>query len=233
MPLREDSWLGISIGIWNGSQTGRGGRLLYRALLEDAMNQGLQGGTAWRVIEGGNQRGIFRSIESEVASNGLPVWLQFIDNADRGLRWLPSATRIVGDGGMIVLDKHNHRQLHFESTAEGGSQTVLTDAVATQGIQVTIYTLETNKVHGKLVYQAVAEYLRHRDVLWVATMRGLGGFGEGREIRESGWFRKQDTPIMMVVVDKAEKISPLLGGLVELVGNQGTVVRTEVSWVHP
>ncbi|OFW81189.1 MAG: hypothetical protein A2201_13945 [Alicyclobacillus sp. RIFOXYA1_FULL_53_8] len=161
----------------------------------------------------------------------MPVWLQFIDNAERGLRWLPSATRIVGDGGMIVIDNHNH--LHAESTAEGGSQTVLTDSVTTQGIQVTIYTLDTNKVHGKLVYQAVAEYLRHRDVLWVATMRGLGGFGEGREIRESGWFRKQDTPIMMVVVDKAEKISPLLGGLVELVGNQGTVVRTEVSWVHP
>lgn len=251
MQPKDDACLGISIGIWNGSQTGRGGSLLYRTLLEDALKDGLQGGTAWRVIEGGNHRGVFRSIESEVVSNELPVWLQFIDRSDPILRWIRSAKEILADGGIIVLDNQLHGQIEAgvkrierieprerverveQRLAGGGSQAVSTDPWTAQGMQVTIYTLEKNKVHGKLIYQAVAEYLRHRDVLWVATMRGLGGFGDGREIRQSGWFRKEDTPIMMVVVDKTEKLSPHLAGLVELVGDQGIVVSSEVTWVHP
>ena len=257
MVEQGQNWASVSVGIWNGSRSTSDGTLLYRKLLSEAMIHGIRGGTVWRVIEGGNRGGVFRSIESEVASNELPLWIEFIDQAPTVQSWLPTAQRLLAGCGVIVLNPEVQQGLSFTGgetptsglNSEGGdlavNQQEHTESGRTnvgenqaglstvKGLQITIYTLERAKVNGKPLYQAAAEYLRHRDILWVATMRGLYGYGESRAIRQAGWFNKVDTPVMMVAADKEEKLAPHVAGLVELVGSSGFVVTSPVKWMEP
>lgn len=266
----REEWAKLCVGIWNGSRTTSDGNLLYRRLLSDALVHGLSGGTVWRVIEGGNRNGIFRSIESEVASNELPVWIEFIDAPSRVLSWLPVVQPLLAKSAVLVLHHQVHTGVglltHLRAADGADSRGGITnmkpgDGTNTgtnhlgnhhahdhgnhhmhpptpaipsmDGLQVTIYTLEKTKVGGKLLYQAVAEYLRHKDILWVATMRGLYGYGEARAMRQSGWFSKENTPVMMVAADRAEKFAPLVPGLVELIGDKGFLVTSLVTWMEP
>lgn len=248
------SWISVSVGIWNGSRFAPDGTLLYRKLLSTAVEYGLHGGTVWRVIEGGNRHGVFRSIESEVASNELPVWIQFIDQTPRVNRWLPLIQSLLVGKGVIVINRQlalgkvvsmtsdsnktpvgekNGQEDGISMSAVNSANESVVQHVTTPGLQITIYTLEKSKVNGKPLYQAVAEYLRQRNILWVATMRGLYGFGESRTVRQPGWLNKLDTPVMLVAADREEKLRPHLAGLVDLVGNEGFVVTSPVSWMEP
>ena len=248
--------VGVNIGLWDGSVLAKDGSLLYRCIVKRALSYGLSGATVLRAIEGGNHKRVFRSIESEVASNELPVWLQFISSTGEGYSWAASLANLVSDKGVVVLSEHldftsgNSPQItHSNRAGEGESlasevpaqesspqvtsHRTARDDASYPGLQVSIYTLEKNKVNGKPVYQAVAEYLRRHDTAWVATMRGVYGYGEDRLVRFNGWFHREDTPVMMIVVDEESKLAPLVSGLIALVGSQAVVVTASVRWIHP
>ncbi|WP_083520693.1 DUF190 domain-containing protein [Alicyclobacillus kakegawensis] len=212
----------LHIGLWNGAAT-LGGVPLYRRLLLEAKAGGLMGATVWRGVEGGHARGAFRSVESEVASNELPLLLDFVAHPQRLRPWLPRAAKLVGGYGVMVMEPNAGPR--EAGRGEGESRL---------GRRVDIYTLERCRHQGRPLYQAVAEFARRRGLLWLSTTRGLCGLGDGGRWHEPGWWlRKDEVPIIITILDTAERVDKHLPELVELVAEQGVVVSTAVQWHHP
>lgn len=224
----------LQAGIWSGAEA-RGGLLLYRRLISQAMRAGLSGGTVLTQVEGGRRAGRYRSVESEVQSNDLPLWLEFVDDTGRWPQFLEDAKRTIGRSGIIVA--HDVDRLRTGPREERKQVIRHTDTFADRtrtGLQVQIYTLEGNKVDGRPVYQKAAEFLRARNIFWISTARGLCGFGDGRRIHKARWFsRTSDIPIVMTVVDFRDQLEPHIEDLAALVGDQGIVSVTDVMWLHP
>ncbi len=224
----------LQVGIWSGAEA-RSGLLLYRRLLAQAMRIGLPGATVVTQVEGGQRTRGFRSVESEIESNELPLWLEFVDDTGRWPEFVEDAKRAIGRHGIVVAS--DVEQFDPELRKEGKRVNRPTYAFADRsraGLQVQVYTLEGNKVDGKPVYQAAAEFLRARNIFWISTARGLCGFGDGRRIHKARWFsRNSDIPIVMTVVDFREQLEPHVEDLAALVGDQGVVSVTDVTWLHP
>ncbi|MCL6632623.1 MAG: DUF190 domain-containing protein [Alicyclobacillus herbarius] len=218
----DDSVCNLIIGLWNGA-TMAGGVPLYRRLLLDAREHGLAGATVWRGLEGGHARGAFRTVENEVASNELPILLDFVAPSARLTGWLPRAGKLIGEHGVMVMEPSRRTQPN--SNLEHGERL---------GRRVDIYTLERHKQGGRPLYQAVAEFARRRGLLWLSTTRGMCGIGDGGRWHEPGWWlRKDDVPIIITILDAADRVDAHLPELIELVARQGVVVSTVVDWHHP
>lgn len=237
----------LRVGLWNGSSTCERGRTLYQVLLTEALKAGLRGGTTSGSVEGSRSTRAFRTVESEVSSNELPVFLEFVDELEKLEQWIPACKERIKDDGVIVLEGgHVWGGRGFgEIKGEGGptvkepqhylrAQHAPLDEKAYNGLQVQIFTLERNTIQGKPVYQAAAEFLRKKGILWISTTRGVAGFGDQRRIHQAHWlFRRNDVPIVTTVLDRAEKLERWLPSLVEFVGDTAFVVSKSVVWHHP
>lgn len=218
----------LHVGLWNGSTVCADGSLLYQRLLDQAIGMGLRGATAWTNVEGLNLRGDWLSVENEVASNALPVWISLFDGHANIHRFLRSAAGMLRGQGVVCTQSVgwlNGQSPALGTRAEEGGRRMAGDA----GIHVEVFMLEGAKVDGKPVYQAIAELLRGHHVLWVSTARGLAGYGEGRKVRGRRWFGRPEAPVTMHIVDKAEVLRPILPLLVNLVGNHALIIATEAS----
>lgn len=234
----------VRAAIWNGAQTCHR-KLLYQELLHTAQVHGVSGGTVFRHIEGAHGGQAFRSIASEVASNELPLSLAFVDDARRVVRWLPALCGQMGQHGVVVsetVDVFNGvRQAGPDGNGTASQRAGESNETGTLdpwhgdvGLQVEIFTLEHNRLAGKPVYQAVAEFLRDRAVMWFSTTRALSGFGSSGEMHRSQWWtHRDDAPIVMMVLDHAARLEPWLPDLIQLTAGQALVTSRVVRWHHP
>jgi PII-like signaling protein len=232
----------LKVGLWNGAETDWRGTLLYKALLEDALRAGVRGATAWGTIEGSRSARKFRTVESEVTSNELPVLMEFVDTMAVLESFIPRCQQRLGEKGVMVVEMGRawwHVQGGGDQSVnprenQMGGRTERKPGAQYDGLQVQIFTLEQNQIDGRPVYQAVAEFLRNRGILWISTARGITGFGELRKMRRrSWWMRKSDVPVVMTVLDKVDPLAGCLQELAEYVGDQGFVVSKPVVWHWP
>lgn len=82
-----------------------------------------------------------------------------------------------------------------------------------------IHIGESDRWHGKPLYQAIVELLRSEKFSGVTVLRGVGGYGGSSVYHTEKVLRlSQDLPIVIEVVeyaDRIEKILPQLDSMVE------------------
>jgi PII-like signaling protein len=82
-----------------------------------------------------------------------------------------------------------------------------------------IHIGESDKWHGKSLYQALVELFRKEKLNGVTVLRGVGGFGSTSVYHTDKILRlSQDLPIVLEVVEyseRIEKILPQLDGMIE------------------
>ena len=82
-----------------------------------------------------------------------------------------------------------------------------------------IHIGESDKWHGKSLYQALVELFRKEKLNGVTVLRGVGGFGSTSVYHTDKILRlSQDLPIVLEVVEYAERIErilPQLDGMIE------------------
>lgn len=82
-----------------------------------------------------------------------------------------------------------------------------------------VYIGESDRWHGKPLFQAIVEMLRREGVAGATVLRGIEGFGAHSRIHTARILRlSEDLPLVIDVVDSAERIErvlPLLDGMVE------------------
>jgi hypothetical protein len=85
---------------------------------------------------------------------------------------------------------------------------------------VRIYIGEADHASGKPLYQAIVERLRERGVAGATVMRGIEGFGANAHLHTTRLLRlSEDLPVVIEVVDEAERLRAVLPELDALVGD--------------
>lgn len=82
-----------------------------------------------------------------------------------------------------------------------------------------IHIGESDKWHGKPLYQAIVEIFRREKLSGATVLRGVGGYGSNSVYHTDKILRlSQDLPIVIEVVEFTERIEKLLPQLDELIG---------------
>jgi uncharacterized protein len=99
-----------------------------------------------------------------------------------------------------------------------------------EGKLLRLFIGESDTWHGKPLYQAIVERVRKEGLAGATVLRGIEGFGADSRVHTSRILRlSEDLPVLIEIVDTAEKIDAILPVLDEMV-TEGmvTVERVQV-----
>jgi hypothetical protein len=102
--------------------------------------------------------------------------------------------------------------------------------IPTEGKLLRIFVGETDRWHGKPLYEAIVEEARKRGLAGATAWKGFMGFGRHSRMHTAKILRlSEDLPIVIEIVDAAEKIEAFLPDLDAMV-QEGlvTLERAEV-----
>lgn len=96
------------------------------------------------------------------------------------------------------------------------------------GTLLRIFVGESDRWHGKPLYEAIVELARERGLAGATVLRGLEGFGAHSRVHTSRILRlSEDLPVVIEVVDRPERIEAILPALDEMVA-EGLVTLERV-----
>ena len=89
-----------------------------------------------------------------------------------------------------------------------------------EGKLVRIFIGESDTWHGKPLYQAIVQRVRSEGIAGATVVRGIEGFGASSHLHTSRILRlSEDLPLVIEIVDTAERIEAFLPILDEMVGD--------------
>jgi hypothetical protein len=89
-----------------------------------------------------------------------------------------------------------------------------------------IHIGESDRWHGKPLYQSIIEMFRQEQFSGVTVLRGVGGYGSSSRYHTDKILRlSQDLPVVIEVVESPEKIEHILPALDEMV--EGGLITLE------
>jgi PII-like signaling protein len=99
-----------------------------------------------------------------------------------------------------------------------------------EGKLLRVFIGESDRWHGKPLFQAIVERVREAGLAGATVLRGIEGFGADSRLHTARLLRLSgDLPIVIEIVDSAERIEAILPALDEMVGEgMVTVERVEV-----
>jgi PII-like signaling protein len=99
------------------------------------------------------------------------------------------------------------------------------------GKLVRIFIGESDRWHGRPLYQAIVERAREQGLAGATVLRGIEGFGAKSHLHTSRILRlSEDLPVLIEIVDTVEHIETLLPVLDEMV-DDGLVTIESVQIV--
>ncbi len=97
------------------------------------------------------------------------------------------------------------------------------------GLLVRMYLGESDKWHGRPLYQAILERLRERGLAGATVLRGIEGYGAKQHLHSTRILSlSEDLPILIEVVDTEEKVQAILPELDEMVAD-GLITLEKVT----
>jgi hypothetical protein len=93
-----------------------------------------------------------------------------------------------------------------------------------------IFIGEDDQWHHRPLYEEIVRMARERHLAGATVIRGIEGFGQSSHLHTARILRlSQDLPLIIEIVDTAEKVDPFLGEIDEMItGGMVTVERVEV-----
>ena len=100
-----------------------------------------------------------------------------------------------------------------------------------EGKLLRIFIGESDTWHGRPLYQAIVERVREQGLAGATVIRGIEGFGADSHLHTSRILRlSEDLPVVVEIVDEAERIDAILPLLDEMV-EEGMVTVERVHVV--
>ncbi len=100
------------------------------------------------------------------------------------------------------------------------------------GKALTVYIGESDRWHGKPLATAIVERMRELGLAGATVIRGFEGFGARSRIHTTHVLRlSEDLPIVIQVVDRADRIELVKQALDEMV-TEGLITVTDVEIVR-
>jgi PII-like signaling protein len=210
---------------------------LYDSIMTFLLHKGVSGATATRAFSGFGAHHALHTPKIEVLAQHLPIRIEFIDTSEKVDEVLPTLYEMVSDGLIEVQDttvlKHVRRtpkaQVKLPHECKEGRAKLLR-----------VFIGEADKWHDEPLYDAIVKRLRMMEVAGATVYQGILGYGaKGHEHKKSFFHVSRDLPIMVSVIDSAEKIAAaveVIEGMVEdglIVISDADIVRIVRSHQNP
>ena len=202
---------------------------LHDAVMTFLLHKGLAGATATRAFSGFGSHRALHTPHVEAMSEHLPIRIEFIETAERVDELLPTLYEMVTDGLIEVQDTTVIKLARAGAAPEPKVPHQRREGPAKM---LRIFLGEADKWHGEPLYDAIVKRLRMMDIAGATVYRGILGYGaKGHEHKKSFLPVSRDLPIMLSVIDTAEKIraaAEVVEGMLE----DGLLVISDVDMVR-
>jgi uncharacterized protein len=104
--------------------------------------------------------------------------------------------------------------------------------ITNPALRLTVYVGESDRHHGRPVYTEIVHRAHNSGLAGATVVRGIEGYGPSSRIHTARLLSlSEDMPVVIVIVDEAEKIRGFLPHLDDLVTG-GLVVVDEVEVIR-
>jgi PII-like signaling protein len=207
------------------------------ALVSGAKSQGMAGATVLQGIMGLDVTGHLLESSRWSVTECLPVIVEFVDSPNAIGRFLPTVTKIVKEGlatlerGHVLLYRQSHAaelrarmRLAVPGPVEPLSTLPSPDEFpimksSEDGRLLRVFIGESDLWHGEPLYRAIVLKARELGLAGATVLRGPMGFGANSRMHTTKLLElSTDLPIVIEIVDTAEKLEPLFPFLDEAIG---------------
>jgi PII-like signaling protein len=100
-----------------------------------------------------------------------------------------------------------------------------------EGLLLRVFIGESDTWHGRPLYEEIVKLVRERGLAGATVLRGIEGFGADSRIHTSRILRlSEDLPVVIEIVDQAERVNEVLPVLDEMIG-EGLITLEKVQVV--
>jgi PII-like signaling protein len=202
---------------------------LHDALMTFLLHKNVAGATATRAFSGFGSHHALHTLQMEALAEHLPIRIEFVETAERVEELLPTLYEMVTDGLIEVQDTTVVKLTRPPAESE---PKLPHQRKAGPAKMLRIYLGEADKWHDEPLYDAIVKKLRMMDIAGATVYRGILGYGaKGHEHKTSFLHVSRDLPIMLSVIDTAEKISAaaeVIEGMLE----DGLLVISDVEMIR-
>lgn len=206
---------------------------LHDAIMTFLLHKGVAGATATRAYSGFGSHQSLHTPDVELLAQHLPIRIEFIDTKEKVDEVLPTLYEMVSDGLIEVQDTTVVKAVRAGATAEPRlAGRAPHDRKQGSAKLLRVFMGETDKLHGEPLYDAIVKRLIMMDIAGATVYRGILGYGaKGHQHKATFLHPMRDLPIMLSVIDTAEKIAAaaeVIEGMLE----DGLIVTSDVEMVR-
>lgn len=178
---------------------------LHDSIMSLLLRKGVSGATATRAYSGFGSHQVLHTPKVEVMAEHLPIRIEFVETAEKVDEVLPALYEMVSDGLIEVQDTTIVKQARKSSKADARIPHERTQGPAKL---LRVFLGEADKWHEAPLYDAIVKKLMLMDIAGATVYRGILGYGaKGHQHKASFFHPMRDLPIMVSVIDTAERIS--------------------------
>jgi PII-like signaling protein len=202
---------------------------LHDSIMTFLMHKGISGATATRAFSGFGTHQMLHTPKIEVVAQHLPIRIEFVDTPEKVDEVLPTLYEMVSDGLIEVQDttvvKHARKTPKPEpklphKRKEGPAKLLR------------VFIGEADRCHDEPLYDAIVKKLRMMDIAGATVYRGILGYGaKGHQHKKTFFHVSRDLPIMVTVIDTAEKIAAA-AEVIESMVDDGLIVISDAEVVR-
>jgi PII-like signaling protein len=206
---------------------------LHDSIMTFLMHKGVAGATATRAYAGFGSHQVLHTPDVDVLAQHLPIRIEFIDAKEKVDEVLPTLYEMVSDGLIEVQDttvvKLARKGARSEAQAQGK---VPHERKQGPAKLLRVFMGEADRLHDEPLYDAIVKRLIMMDIAGATVYRGILGYGaKGHQHKATFFHPVRDLPIMISVIDTAEKISAA-AEVIEGMLQDGLIVTSDAEMVR-
>jgi PII-like signaling protein len=178
---------------------------LHDSIMNFLMHKGVSGATATRAWSGFGAHQLLHTRKVEVLAQHLPIRIEFVETPEKVDEVLPTLYEMVSDGLIEVQDTTVVKLARKSAKPEPALPHERRQGPAKL---LRVYLGEADRRHDTPLYDAIVKKLLMMDIAGATVYRGILGYGaKGHQHKASFFHATRDLPIMISVIDSAEKIA--------------------------
>ncbi len=202
---------------------------LHDAVMTFLLHKGVAGATATRAYSGFGSHQTLHTPKIEVLAEHLPVRIEFVETAERVDEILPALHEMVTDGLIEVQDTTIVKAVRESKSSETSPPHARKASTAKL---LRVFLGEADRWHDEPLYDAIVKKLMLMDIAGTTVYRGILGYGaKGHQHKATFFHPMRDLPVMISVIDTAEKIAAAAQAIEEMI-EDGLIVTSDVEAVR-
>jgi PII-like signaling protein len=217
------------VTIFINEDTQRHMTVLHDSLMTFLMHKGVSGATATRAYTGFGSHQLLHTPNIEELAQHLPIRIEFVETKEKVDEVLPTLHEMVSDGLIEVQDT---TVVKFARKSAKPEPRIPHECKQGPAKLLRVFMGEADKWHEAPLYDAIVKKLLVMDIAGATVYRGILGYGaKGHQHKATFFHPTRDLPIMVSVIDTAEKISAAAEVIEEML-EDGLIVISDADIVR-